>query len=997
MPTSSPSLDPTWLRPPDFVRAPLVSAIVPVYGAERFLAPLLDDLEAQTIADRLEILIVDTASPTAEGEIVREYQRLHSNIAYLRTEVRESSCIAENRAIQAARGKYVTLAMADDRHREDAVERLVAELESHPEASLAYADCAVTTRENQTLAAAEVVAHFRWPDFDRRLLFEVCYVGPQPVYRRSLHEYHGLYDPSFASVCDYEFWLRLVAAGERFRHVSDVLGLYLLSPNGFEHSHRGAVDAESERARRLHWRSEWGTLPKAGKSFLIPVAAATPASGPAASREAPSAGASAADARPAGTRSSSRAASSASGALVSVIMPTRDRPEWLRRAVTSVLAQTHRDLELIVVNDGGADISSVLREIDHEGRVISLRLPRPRDRSAARNAGLALARGEYVAYLDDDDWWEIDHLETVVGALEQSGDAVAYADSRYVREEKRGDGYALTGTADIPPQDFDRDRLLIGNYLPILAVVHRRSCLDEAGAFDEDLGTHEDWDLWLRLSRRHRFRHVPKVTGNISWRDDGSSTTSARGADFLRTCECIHARFAEEAAARPGVRARQESYLAAMRERAGQRAVDCTIVIAVAHGADEVAQCVDRLERVTADADYEVVVVHDGRRGDVAGRIGERASVRVVEETGARGFAALCHRGSLGARGRTIACLSDATIPWEGWLPALLAAQAAGADLVGSLLVSPDGTVSAAGLEPDAPTRRYEGQSAATPEARRRSELAAVSLAGALFRSADAPLLQRIAADADEDESGVGFSRAIRSRGGRVVFEPASVLYRIALPAEIHDQSPVVAEPEGEPAPRPDADTAEVRAALGRGDLAGARAIVDRLLARAPEDGQAWLMRGVVEIQTGDYDAARRAFERAHRNGAETRRALKGIGMATLGLGHAEEAWHVFADLLEEESDDAEAIHWLLRAGTSLQRWRALAPLLVRYLGRKPDDASVRFALAGVRLREGRLDLARVEHDRLRREAPDLAGLDELAEALAEPAPRARAAASGAQ
>ena len=103
-----------------------------------------------------------------------------------------------------------------------------------------------------------------------------------------------------------------------------------------------------------------------------------------------------------------------------------------------------------------------------------------------------------------------------------------------------------------------------------------------------------------------------------------------------------------------------------------------------------------------------------------------------------------------------------------------------------------------------------------------------------------------------------------------------------------------------------------------------------------------------------------------------------------------------FADLVEAESDDAEAIHWLLRAGTSLQRWRTLAPLLVRYLGRRPEDASVRFALAGVRLREGRLDLARVEHDRLRREAPDLDGLDELAEALAEPTPRAKAAASGA-
>src|SRR5690606_32751937 len=108
-----------------------------------------------------------------EGEIIREYQRRFPNIAYLRTEVRESSCEAQNRAIVAARGKYLTLAMTDDRRDPTAIERLVAELEAHPEASLAYADSAVTMQENRTLADAEIVAHFRWPEFDRNLLFEV--------------------------------------------------------------------------------------------------------------------------------------------------------------------------------------------------------------------------------------------------------------------------------------------------------------------------------------------------------------------------------------------------------------------------------------------------------------------------------------------------------------------------------------------------------------------------------------------------------------------------------------------------------------------------------------------------------------------------------------------------------------------------------------------------------------------------------------------------------
>jgi Flp pilus assembly protein TadD len=470
------------------------------------------------------------------------------------------------------------------------------------------------------------------------------------------------------------------------------------------------------------------------------------------------------------------------------------------------------------------------------------------------------------------------------------------------------------------------------------------------------------------------------VTGNISWRDDGSSTTSARGDDFVRTCERIHERFADEAAARPGVRARQQAYLAAMRERSGQHAFDCTIVLAVTQGAEEAAQCLDRIERVTQETRYEVVVVHDGRSGPVAERIGERERVRVTEALDARGFAGLCARGAREARGRSLACVTDATIPWEAWLTALLAAQAAGADLVGSLLVDPDGTVSAAGLEAEGASarRRYQGRSAAAPEARERSEGAAVSLAGALLRSADASLIEELPANADEDSAGLALSRTIRSRGGRVVYEPASVLYRISPPLPA-DAGPPPSEPD---------DTGQVRAALGRGDVARAREVVQRLLERSPADGQAWLMSGVIDIQSGDYDAARDAFERARSHGAEARRALKGIGMAELGRGCAEEAWSVFTSLLDEQPDDAEALHWLLRAGASLQRWRALAPLLVRYLGRCPDDASARFALAGVRLREGRIDLARVEHDRLRREVPDFQGLDDLAAALEESAPR---------
>ncbi|HSB73562.1 MAG TPA: putative sugar O-methyltransferase [Candidatus Methylomirabilis sp.] len=237
-----------------------VSALVSVYKAERFMRGLLEDLERQTIADRLEIVIVDSHSPENERRIVEEFQRRHDNIVYVRTEERENSHVALNRAIRMARGKYVTLANADDRHRPDAFERMLAALEARPEVALVYADSAITDQENGTLDTARILGRMRLPGFDQRLLFRGCCVGPQPMWRRELHARHGEFDPEYEICGDYEFWLR-IGVQETFLHLPEVLGLYLMSPTSNERVNRIRRHQETERARRKHWPTAWGALP----------------------------------------------------------------------------------------------------------------------------------------------------------------------------------------------------------------------------------------------------------------------------------------------------------------------------------------------------------------------------------------------------------------------------------------------------------------------------------------------------------------------------------------------------------------------------------------------------------------------------------------------------------------------------------------------------------------------------------------------------------------
>ena len=216
----------------------LVSAIVSTWNSSRFLAGCLEDLERQTIANRLEILVIDSASEQHEGEIVADFQKRYDNIRYERTQDRETVYGAWNRAIAMARGRYITNANTDDRHCTDALERMAAILEQNPDVALVYADQITTTTENQTFADHTATGYLSWPDWDRKkLLYEGCSIGPQPMWRRSLHDLFGFFDGGLVSSGDYEFWLRISQLAT-FYHIPLPLGLYLDSPSSIEHRNR---------------------------------------------------------------------------------------------------------------------------------------------------------------------------------------------------------------------------------------------------------------------------------------------------------------------------------------------------------------------------------------------------------------------------------------------------------------------------------------------------------------------------------------------------------------------------------------------------------------------------------------------------------------------------------------------------------------------------------------------------------------------------------------
>jgi hypothetical protein len=106
--------------------------------------------------------------------------------------------------------------------------------------------------------------------------------------------------------------------------------------------------------------------------------------------------------------------------------------------------------------------------------------------------------------------------------------------------------------------------------------------------------------------------------------------------------------------------------------------------------------------------------------------------------------------------------------------------------------------------------------------------------------------------------------------------------------------------------------------------------------------------------------------------------------MAAMGSAEFLVAWDVLLEVVTEYPDDAESLHWLLRAGTALQRWEELEPLLTQYVSRNPGDLGLRFALAGVFLRLNRWTDARREHDSIRLLDQAFDGLSDLARSLDE-------------
>lgn len=200
---------------------------------------------------------------------------------------------------------------------------------------------------------------------------------------------------------------------------------------------------------------------------------------------------------------------------VSVLIRTIGR-ETLTRSVEAALAQLHRPFEIVIVNASGGPLPAFPRPEGVDVRIVeAIGSSRPH----AANVALDHARGDWLVFLDDDDTFTPEHIQSLLAAAQRANAAVAYSATLCVKDD---------GTADLVlGAPFDRTHLLHGNYIQIGAALFASSLVARGARFDEELICLQDWDFWIQLSRLTHFAYTGLPTNR--WNAYGGLSGAGMG------------------------------------------------------------------------------------------------------------------------------------------------------------------------------------------------------------------------------------------------------------------------------------------------------------------------------------------------------------------------------------------------------------------------------------------------------------------------------------
>lgn len=463
-----------------------VSVIIPCYNYGSVLPRAVESVISQSVSAE-EIVIVDDGSTDDTPAVAERLLELHpGRIRYMRT-TNMGVANARNFGIASTSSKYVCCLDADDEIGADFLKVCVSALESDPSLGLSYTRLMTVDKEGRESIS-------EWPseyNYDRFLQGQnqvpTCCVFRRDLWAR-LGGYRQRYAPEGAGAEDAEFWLRMGALGYKGKLASDrPLFLY----------HLGGRVSANPTYREVNWR-EWHPWVKDSRHPFA--SAATPAdmAHPVRQYDAP---------------------------VVSIVIPVGPgHVSYLSNALDSLEAQNIRSWECILVNDSGHPVPAQLLEAYPYVKLHDTGPYGPRGAGAARNVGAAAARGQFLLFLDADDWLEPTALYEMLQVMAEGDTDIVYSDyyghatldknniaslqreGRIKSSKEDGSAIIIYSAADYDcrmaqsqPQVRDGSVYV---WCLVSSLINKR-LHDYLGGFDESMQSWEDWDYWIRAARRN--------------------------------------------------------------------------------------------------------------------------------------------------------------------------------------------------------------------------------------------------------------------------------------------------------------------------------------------------------------------------------------------------------------------------------------------------------------------------------------------------------------
>lgn len=221
--------------------------------------------------------------------------------------------------------------------------------------------------------------------------------------------------------------------------------------------------------------------------------------------------------------------------LVSIIVRTCNRKEALRENLISLRKQTYKNIEIVVVEDGKNTAEDMIKKEFSDLNIVYEATKENIGRSKVANIAMKKAKGKYLNFLDDDDVFFPDHVETLVKVIENNQYDIVYDgafETQIIVNDKKDYSYTVKSKELFKAKTFNRRELYKINLFPIQTVMFKKSLFEECGGIDENIDALEDWDFWVRLSLEHEFHKVDATTS--IFRTPFSSTEKEKRNSFLR-------------------------------------------------------------------------------------------------------------------------------------------------------------------------------------------------------------------------------------------------------------------------------------------------------------------------------------------------------------------------------------------------------------------------------------------------------------------------------